>query len=281
MSRNNEDRLGVKHPDTPSPLATDSSGFSFTAPTEFVELPSKGKFYPENHPLHNKDVIEIKFMTAKEEDILTSVSLLKKGLAIERFIQSIIVDKSIDVNSLLVGDKNAITVAGRITGYCEEYETKIPCPACQSTVEYGFNLEDKVVNEGGIDAAPDLGIELEGNEFVIPLPKTKLHVGVKFLDGNDEKALAQLAEKKKKHKLPETNLTDQLKAIITSVSGERDGAAIAQFVENMPALDSRFLRGIYAKITPNIDLTQEFSCSKCGHTDDLEVPFTADFFWSK
>ena len=113
--RNNEDRLGAKNlgGDLPIPQAQQGekpATFSFVTPTDFVELPSKGKYYSEGHPLHNTETIEIKHMTAKEEDILTSRSLLKKGLAVDRLLQNIIVDKRIDPNALLIGDKNAVLI---------------------------------------------------------------------------------------------------------------------------------------------------------------------------
>ena len=99
MSRNKERLGGAHQPDTsPPPQATqgDAGGFSFVVPTEFVELPSGGRFYPEGHPLHNEESIEIRQMTAKEEDILTSRTLLKKGVALDRVIENLIVDKRID-----------------------------------------------------------------------------------------------------------------------------------------------------------------------------------------
>ena len=124
MSRN-QDRLGgVQQPDTSPPPQQGGGGFSFVIPTEFVDLPSLGRFYAQNHPLHGKDSIEIKQMTAKEEDILTSRTLLKKGVALERLLQSIIVDKTIDPKTLLIGDRNAIIVAARVSGYGNDYSTK-------------------------------------------------------------------------------------------------------------------------------------------------------------
>ena len=124
--RNSRARSGGTEKKTPADSAVEAalslqkeegSGLlSFVAPTEFVNLPSQGKFYPPEHPLHNKDVVEIKYMTAKHEDILTSQTLLRKGVAIDRLIENLIIDKSIKLDSLLLGDKNAITIAARKTG---------------------------------------------------------------------------------------------------------------------------------------------------------------------
>jgi hypothetical protein len=121
MTRNNDERTGAKSaPDAPSVVLNKQAAetFNFSVPTEFVDMPSKGKYYPKEHPFHNKESVEIKFMTAKEEDILTSRALLKKGIAIDRMLQSILME-NVDVDSLLVGDKNALVVAARITGYGE------------------------------------------------------------------------------------------------------------------------------------------------------------------
>ena len=132
--RNNQDRLGAVNKGEEPPVQQQpqqvEQTLQFVTPTEFVELPSRGKFYPEGHPLHNTEIIEIRHMTAKDEDILTSAALLKKGLAIDRFLQNIIVDKSINIADLLVGDKNAIIVASRISGYGAQYEAGISCPSC-------------------------------------------------------------------------------------------------------------------------------------------------------
>ena len=149
MSRNNIDRTGAKPDANPPPIETESkfNPLHFVAPTEFVELPSKGMGYDESHPLCNKDTIEIRFMTAKDEDILSSRTLLKKGLAIERFLDNIIVDKSISASTLLVGDRNAIVIAARISGYGSEYQTSAQCPTCGDQQPMTFNLKDQIIKE--------------------------------------------------------------------------------------------------------------------------------------
>ena len=142
MSRNKQrtaaatDAVAATAPTTPTAPAS----LSYVTPTEFVELPSRGKFYSTDHPLHGKEVIEMRYMTAKDEDILTSPALLKNGVAIDRLIENLIVDKSISANSLLIGDKNAVTLAARISGYGEQYEVNVTCPACGSNTDHTFHL---------------------------------------------------------------------------------------------------------------------------------------------
>ncbi|MAF26057.1 hypothetical protein CL634_10870 [bacterium] len=284
--RDNEERTGAPQADSP-PIENlmpvdespkNSNPLSFVTPTEFVELPSKGRYYPENHPLHNEETIEIRYMTAKEEDILTSRTLLKKGIAIDRLLESVILDKRIKADGLLIGDKNAIIVASRITGYGPEYKTNVICPACTEYVIHTFDLENMQINFGG----PAEGtLETENGTFIIHLDKVDVDVEVKLLTGKDEKALAFSMNKKKKNKLEETSLTDQFRQFIVSVNDIKDPGLIGALIENMPATDSRKLRNTYQKVIPNIDLTQEFICDNCGLEQALEVPFTADFFWVK
>lgn len=278
MSRN-QDRLGgVQQPDTSPPPQQGGGGFSFVVPTEFVELPSQGRFYPQGHPLHGKDSIELRQMTAKEEDMLTSRTLLKKGVALDRVIASIIVDKSIDPDSLLVGDRNAIIIATRVAGYGHMYETKVSCPNCGTNQEYSFDLNQANITDGS--DARDLGVKLNDNgTFNVTLPVTNVDVCFRLLNGRDEKTFlnGMQADKKTKN---EKNITRQLAAIIVSLNGDSSMQAKQYFIDNVPSLDSRHLRLAYRLAAPNIDLTQQFECTECSHEQEMEVPLSADFFWS-
>lgn len=285
MSRNNKDRVGVSDlhtgaeaPPTP-PQHQSSSPLTFVAPTEFVELPSGGRYYDEGHPLHNQDVIEIKHMTTKEEDILTSQALLKQGKALDRFLQQVIVDSRIDADQLLVGDKNAILVAARKTGYGAEYETAIPCPACGSVVQHEFDLD----NASMVGDAEHEGVSrTDNNTFLIEsLPTTKWSVEVKLLTSADERAVLDSVAARRKRGLPDDTLVTQMSAFTVSIEGVTNRSQINQAVAVLPAKDARYLRDVYRKLIPNIDLKQVFACSECDYSGDMEVPFTTDFFWPK
>ena len=286
--RNNEERLGHRELGDTSPVTQAHQGtqsqpspFSFVVPTEFVELPSRGKYYPKDHPLHNAETIEIKHMTAKEEDILTSRSLLKKGLAINRLLQSVIVDKSIDSDSLLIGDKNAVIISTRIHAYGADYATQVTCPACGTNSEYAFDLDEvDFTHEEAYGEFAD-NITKKENNFIVVLPRMKVAVEVRMLNGKDEKYLADAMAMKRKHKLPETVLTDQFRLFIVSVNGNSDKQAINSLIDSMPARDSRFLRRAYDKISPNVNMAQEYSCDNCSYEAVMEVPLSADFFWPK
>ena len=284
--RNNEDRLGARegNADAPVQAANQSSDgtFSFATPTEFVELPSRGRYYSEEHPLHGKEDIEIRFMTAKDEDILTSQTLIRKGIAVDRLIENILVDKSINIDDLYIGDKNAITIAARITGYGEDYSTRVTCPSCRESSDYSFNLKECSTYVGNIPEQHKHCIEkLESGNHIVTVPASKVKVEVRLMTGRDEQYLSKLAESKRKNKLPESYLTDQLMRMIVSVNGDSSNSSRQMFVDNMPARDSKFLRGVYAEIVPNIDLSQVYACTSCDFEQEMEVPFTTEFFWPK
>ena len=200
MSRNNSTRLGGDElppsADTPvtqveQPNNSTPQPMSFSVPTEHVELPSGGRYYGENHSLHNAETVEIKFMTAKEEDILTSPSLLKKNLTVERLLRSVILDKTIDPQHLLVGDRNAILVAARKTGYGADYNVKLNCPSCYSSNEWSVNLDEVGVSHGGADTAEGYDVvDNEDGTFDVTLPKTSVVATVKLLTGRDEQQVA-------------------------------------------------------------------------------------------
>ncbi len=281
MARNNSGRTKSAKPkktveqEAPPPK---TSVLDFVTPTEFVELPSNGRFYNTSHPLHRQETVEIRFMTAKDEDILTSQTLLRKGLALEKFLQNVLVNKSIDPSTLLVGDRNAILVAARITGYGSNYETNTPCPSCGNKDIFSFNL-----NDGSIYSGDDLG-DMEIHEtdhytFTTTLPMTKVNAEFRLLTGEDESFITRNNVRRKKTSALETSLTTQMARCIVSLNGDTDRSIVNQFVELMPAFDSRHIRSAIKRVTPNLDLTQAYRCSECNHEQEMEVPFTTDFFW--
>jgi len=283
MARNSGDRLGAPTAQAASPPISEAPPnpmLAFATPTMFVELPSKGTLYPENHPLHGCEQLEIRFMTAKEEDILTSQSLLKKGIAIDRMLQSIILDPKIKVDELVVGDKNAVIVAARISGYGKDYEVGVNCPSCAANVNYSFDLEKGTINHGEDHGDFDVTKTTDGT-FIIKTPRLGVDVEIRPMYGIDERYLAQLTANRRRKNLSETALTDQLKRLILSVNGDTNSHMREAFISNAPALDTRYIRQAYRKIMPNIDLTQAFSCSSCGFETEMEVPLTVKFFWTK
>ena len=281
MARNNTGRTNATKPkktEAAKAPPVKKSVLDFVTPTEFVELPSAGRLYDTSHPLHRQETVEIRFMTAKDEDILTSQTLLRKGMALEKFLQSVLVDNTIDPTTLLVGDRNAILVAARITGYGPDYETSTSCPSCGNKALFSFNLNDNTIYAG--DDTGDLEItETDHGTFTTMLPMTKIEAEFRLLTGEDETFIAKNNAKRKKASALETNLTTQMSRCIVALNEDTDRSIINQFAELMPAFDSRHIRNAIKAVTPNIDLTQVYNCSECGYEQEMEVPFTADFFW--
>jgi hypothetical protein len=282
LSRNNSERLGANIQDAgaapPNVQQETESSFSYVVPTEFVELPSKGKYYPPGHPLSGQQHVEVRHMTAKEEDILTSRTLLKQGVALDRVLSNIIVNKQINLDSMLIGDKNAMIVAARVSAYGSDYRTAVTCPSCSETSKYSFNLNESSIFDG--DPENPLGVQLtESGTFLLQLPTTGVTTEFRLLTGMDEKRLVKGTEMDRKSRTGEKNVTRQLKQFVVSVNGSNNPADVNSFIDNMPSMDARQLRLAYRLTAPNIDLTQNFVCPSCDHEQEMEVPLTADFFW--
>jgi hypothetical protein len=236
----------------------------FKMPTETVDLPSKGLLYSEGSELA-KGVIEMKYMTAKEEDILTNQTYIKNGTVLDKLIRSLIVSKIV-YDDLLIGDKNAIMVAARILGYGSDY-----------TFEY--NGESQLVDLSQIENKP-LKEELFStrvNEFSFTLPHSKNTITFKLLTHKDEQDInRELEGLKKINKDADPSLSTRLKYMITSIEGERERKDIREFVDNyLLAKDSRALREYVREIQPDVDLT----FFPDGTSDRINIPIGISFFW--
>jgi len=272
MSRNkNRVAANVPHvqqvPQMEPEMVQATSPFNFIVPTEMIDIPSKGEYYPEGHPLCGVDSIEIKHLTAKEEDILTSQSLIKKGLAINKVLESIIVDKRISVDDLLIGDKNALVVASRIYGYGSDYNVNLSCPACEAQFQATVDLHEFKPKE--IELSDKIE-KTENNTFVITLPKSEFVLEFRLLTSKDE---AMITKESKK------GTTSLLKLIIVSINGQTDRFYIDRALQALPILDASVLKRVYASVMPDVDMSCEVECTSCGEESEMEVPLTAEFFW--
>lgn len=248
--------------------------FGFEIPVETIPLPSAGKVYSAE-PLASSETIDIKSMTAREEDILTSRALIKKGTVITELIKSCLVDKRINPSELLAGDRNALMVAIRITGYGEEYEAETECSECSTRTMHMFNLSELPIKRLEIDP-----IEPNVNAFSFVLPYTKKNVKFKFLSGRDEEEISATAEKQKKLQLNvDSSVTTNLLYSIISVDGITDRAKISNFVRNMPARDSLALRNYIRDNEPGILMKQDAPCQSCGHVEEVDMPLGISFLW--
>lgn len=252
------------------------SAIDFDVPVDAVPLPSKGKVYPQGHPFHMQDRVEITAMTAKEEDILTSSALIKKGTVVTELIKSCLVDKSVDTGSLLTGDRNALMVAIRITGYGAEYEGEVTCESCGKATKREFDLGKLEIKPLELDP-----VTPNENVFAFRLPKTNKVVHFQFITGRIEEEVSVVNERQKKaygHQ-KDTFVTTNLLYSILSVDGVTDRGKIAKFVANMPASDSQALRKYMRDNEPGMVMRQESECEVCGHLEETSLPISAEFFW--
>jgi len=216
----------------------------FKFPTEVVELPSKGLIYPKDNILSSGEV-EMKYMTAKEEDILSNQAYIQKGIVLDKLLQSLIVDKNINYDDLIVGDKNALFMAARILGYGKDYS-------------FEYNGMEYTVDLSTLDPRPfdESSITQGVNEFHFTLPSTNTPITYKMLTGHDEKKIdRELAGLKRLDKMSSAELSTRMKYMITSVGGDEDTKTIREFVDNyLLAKDSRALREHMRETQPDVDM---------------------------
>jgi len=274
LSRNKNRLTGHQPEKTEAPTF---NPLNFVTPTEFVILPSEGKHYPEDHPLHNQETIEIRFMTAKDEDILTSEALLKKGIAIDRFLENIVVDKSINLDTLLIGDKNAILIAARGSGFGFDYEAKVTCTNCGTSNLVMFDLGNPTI-VGNAGAKEEIIKQVSAGLFSTTMPLSNFVLNYRLMNNSDEKSLAKEIKKSPEDR-EENLLTGQFKRIIQSIEGHEDQSIIDQYVENMPTVDSRHFKMCIKAATPNVEIKETMTCKKCGESKEVDVPFGTSFFW--
>ena len=236
-------------------------------PTEVVDLPSKGLLYPEGSPL-SSGKIEIKYMTAREEDILTSANLIKQGVVVEKLLESLIVDKSIKVDDLLIGDKNSILIASRILAYGKEYDVEIDGRKIEVdlTTLKDIPLDESITSKGS-------------NEFEFELPATKRKLTFKLLTSGDEKTIAEEVRGYEKIDGIGYELTTRLKHSIISIDGDTKRASINSFVDNeFLSRDSIAFRSYVAEIQPDVDMTSTYTDNE-GNEKEFTVPMTVTFLW--
>jgi hypothetical protein len=258
---------------TSQPAPQYSAPKSYPFPTEIISLPSKGLVYPESNPL-SKGEVTIKLMTAKEEDILTSSNLIRKGLQLDKLLESVVVEPGVNINDLTIGDKNAILVTSRILAFGPEYNVTIKDPETGDPTETIVDLSQIKIKE--IDEA----ILNRDNEYPFLLPVSKVPIKFKLLTHGDETAINKDIEASEKTLKQTNEITTRYRRIIVEVDGVRDLGTISNFVANrLLAGDSKALRKEIARITPDLDLTFEYESPLTGEKEALRIPFGVDFFY--
>ena len=246
---------------------------TFDFPTEIISLPSKGLCYPESNPL-SKGEVTIKLMTAKEEDILTSTNLIKKGMQLDKLLESIVVEPGVNINDLVIGDKNAILITSRILAFGPEYNVKLTDPFDGEEVETTIDLSKiqiKEIDESKLNRQ---------NEYGFTLPQSKVVVKFKLLTHGDEILINKDIEASQKTLKQSNEITTRYRRIIVEVDGNRDVGHISNFVANrLLAADSKALRKEIASMSPDLDLKFDYTSPVTGETEALKIPFGIGFFY--
>tara|TARA_R100000030_G_scaffold52642_1_gene39592 strand:+ start:209 stop:952 length:744 start_codon:yes stop_codon:yes gene_type:complete len=235
-------------------------------PTEIVDLPSKGKLYSKESPL-SKGTIEMKYMTAKEEDILTNQNYIEKGIVIDKLLKALIVDKTINYNDLLIGDKNALLIAARILGYGKDYEFQYAGEK--------ENIDLSLINNRKLN--PEIE-KAKSNSFNYTLPATGTVITFKVLTHGDEIKIEQEVKGLKKiNKESSAQLSTRLKHIIIAINGDEDTKKIRSFVDNeFLARDSRSFRNYLRDFQPDVDM--KFYPDN-GPEGGVDIPIGVNFLW--
>ena len=237
-------------------------------PSEVIDLPSEGRLYSKEHPCSNGK-IEIKYMTAKEEDILTSQNLIKKGVVIDRLIDSLILTQGVKSDDLILGDKNAVMVAARILAYGPEYTCQVTHPTTGGVSTQIFNLAECPFKK--------LPKDITENSFEVTLPISKRKIKFSLLTGKDERLIDEELNASKKIGAVSPELTTRLRYLIKEVDGDNTQSVINEISQNILSRDSMFLREEIKKVSPDIIMEQEIEIG--GETVKVNIPMTVGFFW--
>jgi hypothetical protein len=241
-------------------------------PTEVIDLPSLGKVYPKDSPLADGK-IELKYMTTKEEDILMSSNLIKKGMVIDKLLDSLIVTKNVKQADLILGDKNAILVAARILAYGPEYTVEVANPNNdEQKIEHTFDLTKCAFKE------LTEGVDYSNNSFDYTTQIGKTKIKFKLLTGADETLIDKELKQSAKYGY-DSEISTRLRYTVTEVDGDTNPETILSFTQNMLARDSVALRNHIKDISPDIDMTSEIEIG--GETVSVSIPLTVEFFWPK
>jgi len=247
--------------------------------TSMIPLPSQGKLYPIDSPLASGE-IEIKHMTAMEEDILSSLSLIRRGVVLDKLLEACIVDTKIDINEMLVCDRNAVYIAIRISGFGKDYPIQITCPNCNLETKGSTDLGElnvKFLETSPVSANTNLfkyDTEYEGTPYSFTF---------KFITGGDEVKITEI-QKKLAVSNPDGNskeVTLRMIAMIQQLNEHKSSETLQFMLPNLPMRLSKKFRNYVDKIEPQVEMKSNVMCSNCGVESEVDVPMTSDFFWSK
>ncbi len=268
-----EEKFTSQQPQIPQQPQNNNTGYH--VPTDFVTLPSKGMFYSQGHPWCNKEMVEVRYMTTREEDIITSPGLIQKGVVYDKLVESVCVDRIV-ANKILPGDKAAILINCRKNAYGDEYKFDNECTVCGTPYTKKVNLSElknKEINYEAYNMTNE-------KTFVVQTPISKATVEFKLYDSQDEDFITKQVESRRRHNLPDDIVVNTHRRLIVSVNGDSTHPTINGFISSLLLKDSRFLQKAYVSVKPDVNLSYTHDCVMCGHENEGGVPFGANFFWS-
>jgi hypothetical protein len=242
-------------------------------PTEVISLPSEGRCYPESNPL-SKGTLEIKYMTAREEEILASTNLIKKGIVLDKLFESIIVDKDVNPDDILIGDKNAIMLATRILGYGHEYKIEM-----EDDMD---NKSEVIVDLRSVQTKDiDMSVLNRQNRYTFTTPTTKNVLEFKLLTHGDERQIdTEIKALQKMNKDASFELTTRYRFMITSVDGNSDMGYITNFINNgFLTKDTKVFREYIKKVSPDVKMEFDYENPDSGEKEVRSIPMGVGFFW--
>lgn len=247
---------------------------SYAPPVSSVKLPSLGLTYPPESPMYLLDSVDIKAVSAKEENILASPVLIKKGIVLTTLMRACLTNRSLDPDQMLVGDRNAILTSIRISAYGPQYGVTVTCPECGESADHDFDLSRLALKTLDVQPAGGPG----SNCFEWVLPVSKRAVTFKLMDAATSAALDKDIEAVRKKTGQEQAVTLRLQAQILSIQGVEPKSLNAA-ITNMAARDAKALRSYMDSIAPGVDMVQEYECDSCGKTTEVDIPIGPSFFW--
>jgi hypothetical protein len=260
---------------TVQPQQTQQAAPTFDFPTQVISLPSEGKVYPESNPL-SKGTLEIKYMTAREEDILADRNLINKGIVLQKLLESVVVQPGVNVDDLVIGDINAVYLATRMLGYGPDYDVEITDPFSGEKQKVTIDLSKIQTKDVDFDRLNPQ------NRYELTLPVSKKKLIVRLLTHKDEKDISQetqAMERLTKGKSVGTDVTTRFKYMIVEVDGNSDRGFINKFVPNMLAGDTKALRNFFKELSPDLNMKYDFVSEVTGESEALDIPFGISFFY--
>lgn len=273
----------------PPPQLTNKSdnpfGLSFVVPTEIVKLPSAGHLYQDDSPLKGLREVEVKAVTAAEEDIMINDNFIQQGVVFDRLIDAIMITPNIKSKDLMDCDKMAILMSARKTGYGDLIDFNTSCESCGHEYEMNVSISELMEKSSEKAYSPvsdgeEWHYHMDSNTFSFKLPSTGLDVHIKLLSPSDSKNLDNAKKQKEKLNLPFNETIEFIRSVVVSAEGITDRSSLNKLAEVLPAVDARKIRFVHNKNLPTIKTSQETVCPNCGHEEEKEVPFSLGWFWS-